>query len=206
MSTTPATSQQFSELHGRVMQITDKLGRSLRCRLFHILVDNDTTAGEILATMNRRKMPGELTFMPLNRMENRKIPRLSSPVRTRNESYSRRRYQHFHSPEWSISNFPYSLTRSITSRSMKNLAFHHFLRWKIVILLIILTTLSLYVSLWKVGIMYFLNLGVIGLKLTIIRFAPQRRTISLWWINSSVMTCSSLLWTWCSARRCCAGT
>ena len=36
---------------------------------------------------------------------------------------------------WSISNFPCSLTRNITSHSMtKNLAFHSFLRWEMIIL------------------------------------------------------------------------
>ena len=39
-----------------------------------------------------------------------------------------------HSKEWSISNFPYSLARNITSRSMKNLAFHSLLGSKIIIL------------------------------------------------------------------------
>ena len=33
-------------------------------------------------------------------------------------------------PEWSISNFPYSITRNITSHCMKNLAFHSLLRRK----------------------------------------------------------------------------
>ena len=35
----------------------------------------------------------------------------------------------FHSQEWSISNFPCSLTRNITSHRMKNFAFHSLLRW-----------------------------------------------------------------------------
>ena len=42
--------------------------------------------------------------------------------------------QSFHSQEWSISKCPCSLTRNITSHSMKNLAFHHLLRWKMIIL------------------------------------------------------------------------
>ena len=40
----------------------------------------------------------------------------------------------FHSQEWSMSNFPYSLTRNITSHSVKNVAFHSLLRWKMIIL------------------------------------------------------------------------
>ena len=48
----------------------------------------------------------------------------------------------FHSQEWSMSHFPCSLTRNITSHSMKNLAFHSLLTWKMIILPI-LTTFSL---------------------------------------------------------------
>ena len=58
-------------------------------------------------------------------------------------------------------NFSCSLTRNITSHSMKNLAFR-LLRWKMIIL-IILTTLLIYVSFEKLGRMYFLSLGVKGL-------------------------------------------
>ena len=39
-----------------------------------------------------------------------------------------------HSWEWSISNFPCSLTRNIISHSMENLAFRSLLRWKMIIL------------------------------------------------------------------------
>ena len=39
-----------------------------------------------------------------------------------------------HSQEWLISNLPCRLTRNITSHSMKNLAFHSLLRWKMIIL------------------------------------------------------------------------
>ena len=37
------------------------------------------------------------------------------------------------SQEWSISNFPCSLTRNITSHSMKNLTFHSSLRWQMIL-------------------------------------------------------------------------
>ena len=40
----------------------------------------------------------------------------------------------FHSQEWSISIFSCSLSGNITSHSMKNLAFHSLLRWKMLIL------------------------------------------------------------------------
>ena len=59
----------------------------------------------------------------------------------------------FHSQEWSISNFPCSLARNITSHSLKNLAFHTLLRLRdnyTIILLPILTTSLKYVSLYKV--------------------------------------------------------
>ena len=42
--------------------------------------------------------------------------------------------------EWLISNLPHSLTRNITSHSMKNLAFHSWLRWEMIILLILTTS------------------------------------------------------------------
>ena len=60
-------------------------------------------------------------------------------------------------------NFSCSLTKNIMSHSIKNLAFHSLLR-----LGDDYTTdphyLTIYVSLQKVGRMYFLNLGVTGLK------------------------------------------
>ena len=68
----------------------------------------------------------------------------------------------FYSQEWSISNFPCSLTRNITSHSMKNLAFHSLLRWKIIIL-----SISYYITYISktIGRMYFLSLGVKRLNL-----------------------------------------
>ena len=51
--------------------------------------------------------------------------------------------QPFHSWEWSMSNFPSSPTRNITSHSKENLAFHSLLRWKM-ILIQILTTLCIF--------------------------------------------------------------
>ena len=40
----------------------------------------------------------------------------------------------FYFQDWSNSNFPCNLTRNITSHSMKNLAFHSLLRWKMITL------------------------------------------------------------------------
>ena len=74
--------------------------------------------------------------------------------------------QNVHSQEWSISNYPYHLTRSITSHSMKNLAFHSLLRWKVIIYFIlqILTTPHLHIPFkgWENEL--FLNVGMEGLK------------------------------------------
>ena len=55
----------------------------------------------------------------------------------------------FHSREWSISNFTYSLTRNMTSHSMKNLAFHSLLRWKMFILPILTTSLIRVCTFWS---------------------------------------------------------
>ena len=44
-------------------------------------------------------------------------------------------------PEWSMSKFPCSLTRNMTSHSMENLTFHSLLRWKVVIIQILATSL-----------------------------------------------------------------
>ena len=43
-------------------------------------------------------------------------------------------------PEWSMSKFPCSLTRNMTSHSMENLTFHSLLRWKVIILQILATS------------------------------------------------------------------
>ena len=53
-----------------------------------------------------------------------------------------------HSQEWSMPNFSRSFTRNITSHNMKNLAFHSLLRWKMIILPILTTSLS-YTFLFK---------------------------------------------------------
>ena len=47
----------------------------------------------------------------------------------------------FHSWEWSMSKFPCSLTRNMTSHSMENLAFHSLLRLKVIVLQILATSL-----------------------------------------------------------------
>ena len=67
-----------------------------------------------------------------------------------------------------MSDFPCSLTRNMTSHSMKNLAFHRLLRWKMIILSILTTSLTVqYTFLFKkAGRMYVLNLGVEGLILS----------------------------------------
>ena len=42
---------------------------SLLLRLFHIIVDTDRTASQILSVMNKQKMAGEVTFLPLNKLQ-----------------------------------------------------------------------------------------------------------------------------------------
>ena len=54
--------------------------------------------------------------------------------------------QPFLSQEWLISNFPCSLTKNTTSHSMKNLACHSLLRWKMIILPILITSLRPFFS------------------------------------------------------------
>ena len=60
-----------------------------------------------------------------------------------------------HSQEWSISNFSCSLTRNITSHSMKNLAFHSWLREDDLELPILTTSPTRRSPITKVGRMYF---------------------------------------------------
>ncbi|KAI8792516.1 structural maintenance of chromosomes protein 3, partial [Biomphalaria glabrata] len=43
-------------------------------RLFHHIVDTDRTGTILLKEMNRLHLPGEVTFMPLNRLENKDTP------------------------------------------------------------------------------------------------------------------------------------
>lgn len=42
-------------------------------RLFHHVIDSDKVGTQILKEMNRQKLPGEVTFMPLNRLNVRDI-------------------------------------------------------------------------------------------------------------------------------------
>ena len=59
-------------------------------------------------------------------------------------------------------NFPCNLARNIASHSMKKLAFHNSLRWKMIILPI-LTTSPVHFCFQGLGECNFLNLGVKGL-------------------------------------------
>ena len=47
-------------------------------RLFHVIVETDDIASEILRMMNKRKLPGEITFLPLNRLLDERIPYTAS--------------------------------------------------------------------------------------------------------------------------------
>ena len=60
-------------------------------------------------------------------------------------------------------NFSWSLTSNVTLRSRENLAFHSFTQMK-ADYTSWFSVPHLYISLWKFGRMYFLNLGVEGLR------------------------------------------
>lgn len=47
-------------------------------RLFHIIVDSDKTASQILSQMNKQKLPGEVTFLPLNKLQSSPIQHSTS--------------------------------------------------------------------------------------------------------------------------------
>ena len=70
--------------------------------------------------------------------------------------------QPFHSQEWSSSNSSCSLTRNITSHSMKNLVFHSLLRWKMIMLPILINSFIHFSSKGWENVL--LSLGVKGLK------------------------------------------
>ena len=61
-----------------------------------------------------------------------------------------------------MSNFPCSLTRNTTSHSMENLTFHSLLRWKMIILQILATSL-IHFLFERLGECTFLSSGVKGL-------------------------------------------
>ena len=50
------------------------------CRLFHIIVDSDKTASQILSQMNKQKLPGEVTFLPLNKLQSSPLQHSTSRV------------------------------------------------------------------------------------------------------------------------------
>lgn len=49
-------------------------------KLFHHIVENDKVGTKILQEMNRMKLPGEVTFMPLNRLHAKDIQYPDTPV------------------------------------------------------------------------------------------------------------------------------
>lgn len=51
-------------------------------RLFHHVVESDKVGTQILKEMNRQKLPGESTFMPLNRLHVRDVDYPSDAVST----------------------------------------------------------------------------------------------------------------------------
>lgn len=48
-------------------------------KLFNIIMDNDKTASQVLTTMNKLKLPGEINLMPLNKLKFKDIDYPNSP-------------------------------------------------------------------------------------------------------------------------------
>ena len=53
---------------GRGRGVKDVISPAPLHRLFHVIVDTDRTASQILSIMNKQKLPGEVTFLPLNKL------------------------------------------------------------------------------------------------------------------------------------------
>ena len=70
-----------------------------------------------------------------------KLKTLCRQTRTQEHCWKTGRKNITSSQEWSTSIFPCSLTRNITLHSMKNLDFHSSLKWKMIILPILTTSL-----------------------------------------------------------------
>ena len=105
----------------------------------------------------------------------------------------------FHSQEWSTSNFPCSLTRNITSHSMGNLTSHSLLRWKI-ILLPILTTSLIHFSLkgWK---NVFFDLGSEEINRLSTLKSSRSRILHDWSYLQLPAPTGNLDWDWVRVRR-----
>ena len=99
----------------------------------------------ILASLTRAEITGHASPLPIS-MATIAFVRENSCNRTvnmvrKNAPHKWKFTYPFHSQEWSISNFPCSVTRDITSHSMKNLAFHSLLRRNMIMLSILTTSL-----------------------------------------------------------------
>ena len=51
------------------------------CSLFNIVVDTDETASRILSIMNKKKVGGRVTFMPLNKLHVEEVKYPDTQVR-----------------------------------------------------------------------------------------------------------------------------
>ena len=77
MDITRVVSYLLSEdTYCRYVYMLSMIFSCLSCRLFHVIVDNDRTASQILSIMNKQKLPGEVTFLPLNKLN---PPRMEYP-------------------------------------------------------------------------------------------------------------------------------
>jgi len=72
---------EWKELKGFALQVYTAVEVTAGNRLFHHIVDSDKVGTQILKEMNRQKLPGEVTFMPLNRLNVKDINYPESAVR-----------------------------------------------------------------------------------------------------------------------------
>ena len=108
-----------------------------------VIVVHDFIEGDVLGTGKESPAMDTLEQWAMSRQQETKIPNSRSEqgyygCRWRQRGFSVLRSTDVlltpHSQEWSFSNFPCSLSRNITSHSVENLAFQSFLRWKVVVL------------------------------------------------------------------------
>jgi structural maintenance of chromosome 3 (chondroitin sulfate proteoglycan 6) len=81
--------QNIQGMHGPVIELfTTRETYHRACEvtagnsLFHIVVETDKVAAEILAIMNRQQSKGRVTFMPLNRITGRAVEAVTDPMHT----------------------------------------------------------------------------------------------------------------------------
>ena len=84
--------------------------------------------------------------------------------------------------EWSMSNFPCSLTRNITSHSMENLAFHHLLRLKMIKVQMLNLTTSWYWCMYSMNSDFITRMWYLTFNKSI---SFRQSCLALWSIQRS---------------------